>query len=380
MLRRTSTQTRRLATVKSRLFSTRLAAVKSAQLAKTPAAKQLVRSPLPLGEKAEQLIKYELVKSSLIADENTVSVQPFKAGAFYWGSSYAIKIGDESQFVASFANMENQNNLPFSVLASQQGVFPKIHQYNPDVTGNNKVGMIIRDHIKDKGTRQHLEMGALTSIGGLIRKFGMMKPASTLSTKESAIFESYYRIAEQKYNDPVIQKILIRYDQLKAKLESSPNYILHGDLHIENVLFDGSRSWLLDLEFARKASALAPLIDIATMSFSLNSKQEKELLTAAYGSIHKELLVDYLKAKELARLRYCFIYIGLRENYLRTVPDAEKPEPLLLEKYQSYTQLIKSYYDLSVEHRTTRLRVESGLEHPWLENPEERATLRASMR
>lgn len=348
MLRRTTINTYRLATTHSRLFSS---------------ASPLLRSLLPSGSHALQLIRTEL--KAILPDEKPITIKPFKQGTFYWNASFAINVKGEDKFVAHLVNMDNQNNIPFSLLASQYQVFPKIYYHNLQVSGGNNTGIAIRDYIKDFDFKKNLMTGALTSTGALIRKFATMNTPSHISSKESTIFEHYYQLAQQKMSDPVIQKILIRYNQLKEKIDSFPNCVLHGDLHPDNVLFDGERSWLLDLEFTRKASALAPLIDIATLSFSLDVQQEKELLKATCGALNRDLLVKYLEAKEIARLRSCFITIGLRENYLNSMKNSEDAV-FSLEKYKNYTRQIESFYDLSVKDRIACEQAQNGGEHPLL--------------
>jgi len=81
---------------------------------------------------------------------------------------------------------------------------------------------------------------------------------TSLSAPTSDLLHALDLLQELPHVDPVVAlqaKMLVRFDE--PALDPSPSSgVIHGDLHFENVLWDGSRvTGLLDFEYARPAPA-----------------------------------------------------------------------------------------------------------------------------
>lgn len=320
------------------------------------------RRALPSGARAEEMINAELFDRNLVRPDSAIVIKPFKSTPCFSNASFAVEVDGQDKLVASLmAKTHNNNNAVFSRILSDAGLFPKIHFCTLQTLEDPNVGLMIREFKPSFDVVEHIHTGSLTAIGAAINKMAQIKLHPDMLADESEIFQTYYYIAKHK-TAPVIQEMVAEYDTVSHKLNPSHDNacVLHGDLDVGNTVLPEKNTCLfIDCETARKASAIAPFVDMARFAFDLDKQQEKELFEATFGEITAEKRAVYLQAKQIAYLRQGIILVGLRENLFSAVATNSDA----LKKCNEYTNEITHCYQQAVAAKNQQDTLENNFEN-----------------
>lgn len=200
--------------------------------------------------------------------------------------------------------VSRSNEAICSRLAAAAGIGPKV-VYARD-------GVLVTEAVDGSPLRAGERPGAakLAGMADLLSRVHHIVPSVDLTTVDPiAVCRGY--LERLKTNRIVVS----RCRDFDGTLEAAPflrvTCFIHGDAFPENFVYDGSRMWLIDWEYAGRGD---PAVDLAfvAMNFDLSPDQTQRLLDAYEGDVPLSRVTALVRVAALRDALWCLIEIETR--------------------------------------------------------------------
>ncbi|GAA4597867.1 aminoglycoside phosphotransferase [Actinoplanes octamycinicus] len=216
-------------------------------------------------------------------------VTPFPDTPTPWATTYAITAG-AVELVARLVTLRLSDaadiRAEFEVarLLGEHGLAPEVRHADP------AAGVLVMDRVADAANVRAPALWQVVTLARTLRRLHAVPLDSltetsrlhtrkriTASTTVTALTDGLPRLA-------IYPEAIERFEFLREALQrlGVPERLCHHDLNPGNVLFDGSRAWLIDFDHAEAGD---PLFDVATalLSFGLDETLRAAFLETYFG-------------------------------------------------------------------------------------------------
>lgn len=166
------------------------------------------------------------------------------------------------------------------ITAAADGVAPAVHFADPEA------GVVISDFVENQpvGPALRADHRLFASLGAMLRRLHDGPPGPEFLDVFSCLDGARETIesAGQKL-PPLVEVYLTHFEEIRAALQPHMTQgASHNDLNPGNILFDGSRLWIIDWESAWQND---PMLDLATIRhwFRVPAEMETLLLEGYFG-------------------------------------------------------------------------------------------------
>lgn len=218
--------------------------------------------------------------------------------------------------------LRNPHQYACLTVAAEAGVAPQLHYVDAES------GIAVMDFIDTVALDRFPggEVARAHALAGLARRLQQTDPFPALGDWRM-IVGRLLELLESKSVEGLLAPHRAAYQRLIDRLswDGATHVSSHNDPNARNVLFDGTRLWLVDWETAYRND---PMVDVAIMADNLDAPPEltRELLHAWMGRVASVEEVERLEAiRRLTRLYYAGLLFGFGAPQETRLDDLSAP-------------------------------------------------------
>jgi hypothetical protein len=218
--------------------------------------------------------------------------------------------------------MRNPHQYACMAIAAEAGIAPVLHYADAEA------GVALMDFVGAVPLEQFPGGGKAraAALGELVRRLQQTAHFPPLGDWR-AIIGRLLDLLETRFAPGLLDPHRAAYEQLCERLvwDASTHVSSHNDPNARNVIFDGSRMWLIDWETAYRND---PMVDVAIMADNVAAAPELvgELVRSWLGRAPRSDECERLEAvRRLTRLYYAGLLIGFGAPQTTLIADLSAP-------------------------------------------------------